>query len=80
MKRVTLQTVLVAKDNGDLLKTLVDMLGKTERNHVLEKGQTTVDIETARLEHSTVTKLASDVASAVAGAAKKAKGKGLLDD
>jgi ABC-type multidrug transport system fused ATPase/permease subunit len=80
MKRVALQAVLVAKNNDKLLTSIVDLLGKTERNHVLEKGQTTVDIETARLEHAMVTKLARDVASAVAGTAKKGKGKGLLDD
>ena len=38
--------------NIDALKSLTDELAKTERNFVINKGQTTVDIEKSRHENN----------------------------
>ena len=41
-------------------------LSKTERNHILEKGQTTVELERARIDHEQTKAIAKEAVSIVA--------------
>lgn len=55
-KRLALNVAL-RKDGADLLKEVVTNLLATERNHILTKDQTTVELEKARLEKDQTSKL-----------------------
>lgn len=55
-KRLALNVAL-RKDGTDLLKEVVTNLLATERNHILTKDQTTVELEKARLEKDQTSKL-----------------------
>lgn len=60
--------------HDDVCKSTLQHLGKTERNHILEKGQTTTELEKARLEIEHVIgltrKFAGDGASEAAAKSK----------
>ena len=55
---------LNSKDNIGLSNIIYE-LSKTERNFVLEKGQTTVELERSRLEKETVTSLSNNLVNAI---------------
>jgi len=52
LKYLALSTVLTldSKDSDSLLPQIISEFSKTERNYILEKGQTTVELEKARSE------------------------------
>lgn len=52
-------------DNNKALKTLTDELARTERNFVINKGQTTVDIEKSKHEQSTLYKSIDSISKLV---------------
>jgi len=56
---IALRTAIIS-EYEDSAKQVITELGKTERNHVLEKGQTTVELEKARLEKDMVSDLAQN--------------------
>lgn len=65
-KFIAFDAALISNDNENL-KTLVNELSKTERNHILNKGETTVDLEREKLETQTL----KDVIDSLAGIIKK---------
>ncbi len=52
-----------------MFEEVINILAKTERNIVLEKGQSTIDIEREKMEKETIFR----VLDSVSGNAKKAK-------
>ena len=52
-KYLALHTALYSKDNGSL-GDIVSQIVRTERNYVLEKGQTTVDLERSKIEKKSI--------------------------
>lgn len=52
-------------DNNEALKTLTDELARTERNFVINKGQTTVDIEKSKHEQSILYKSIDSISKLV---------------
>lgn len=65
-KFIAFDAALISNDNENL-KTLVNELSKTERNHILNKGESTVDLEREKLETQTL----KDVIDSLAGVIKK---------
>jgi len=63
-KLLAMNLSLNSKDNIGL-SNIIDELSKTERNFVLEKGQTTVELERSRLEKETVTSLSNNLVNAI---------------
>lgn len=55
--------VAVQLNDSDQLKVVIDRLANTERNFILDKGQSTVDLERARIEQQTSTDILGKVAS-----------------
>ena len=51
--------------NQELIGEVIAVMSRTERNRVLNKGQTTVDIEQSKTEKSTIVSLAESLAKAV---------------
>lgn len=52
-------------DNHEALKIITDELAKTERNFVINKGQTTIDIEKSRHEQSILYKSINSISSLI---------------
>ena len=70
-KHVALQAIFLGKEPG-LLADVVSSISKTERNRILEKGQSTVEIERAKLEHDEIIEIVKATATAIGSV----KGKG----
>ncbi|MDK8742223.1 hypothetical protein QP850_16175, partial [Escherichia coli] len=51
--------------NEDMIKELAMLLMKTERNFILEKGQTTVSIEKDRLQNLSDSKLTTMISEII---------------
>lgn len=63
-KLIAVQLSLSSKENAGL-ETIIETLANTERNFVLEKGQTTVDLERSRMEKETITSLSNNLVTAM---------------
>lgn len=61
-KYIALKTSLNAGD-AKMIGDVVGQLASTERNHVLEKGQTTVEIEKSRLDREGLSEVAKQLAA-----------------
>jgi hypothetical protein len=72
-KHFALRVALETRMPATLLTKVVSSLVETERNHVLEKGQTTVDLEIAKVERQGVTDALKNVTSAVEKLTKKTR-------
>jgi hypothetical protein len=64
-KHAALQAAFFTDDKS-LLADVVSSLSKTERNRVLEKGQTTVELEHAKLERDQLREIGKEMASSLA--------------
>lgn len=62
-KAIALRAAIDA--TGDTHVDVIRSLAQTERNHVLEKGQTTVELERSRLDHGQITEVARTVLAAL---------------
>lgn len=62
-----LSAALICLANNEMsgIKDVIAQLSSTERNFVLEKGQTTVSLEKSRLETQTVTSLSNSLVNAI---------------
>jgi len=49
----------IASENSDISAKVISCLANTERNHILEKGQTTVELEKSKIENETISTLSS---------------------
>lgn len=74
-KHVALQAIFLAKEPS-LLADVVSSISKTERNRILEKGQSTVEIERAKLEHDEIVELVKATATAIGSVKGKAQSRG----
>lgn len=63
-KSVALRVAL-AVDSTIATNKSIEALLQTERNHILEKGQTTVDLERAKIEQKSVADVANKVAAVI---------------
>jgi len=55
--------VAVNLSETDQLKVVIDRLSTTERNFILDKGQSTVDLERARIEQQTSSDILGKITS-----------------
>jgi hypothetical protein len=63
--------VAVNLDEPDQLKIVIDRLSNTERNFILDKGQSTVDLERARIEQQTSTDVLGKITTLLSKAPNK---------
>lgn len=66
-KHVALQAVFFAEDKS-LLAEIVKNLSNTERNHILKKGETTVELEKVRVESENVNSIIKETVSSLTSA------------
>ena len=62
-KFLALQTAVYLGDKKSI-EEIISQLAQTERNYVLQKGQTTVDLERSKMEKETVTSLSQNLLKA----------------
>ena len=63
-KHVALQAVFFAEDKS-LLAEVVKNLSNTDRNHILKKGETTVELEKMRMESDKINSIIKETASSL---------------
>ncbi|CAB3805416.1 hypothetical protein LMG28614_06203 [Paraburkholderia ultramafica] len=66
-KHVALQAVFFAEDKS-LLAEIVKNLSNTERNHILKKGETTVELEKIRVESDKINSIIKETTSSLVSA------------
>ena len=71
-KLIALRASMVVKDDATL-KAIATVLSKTERNYILKRGETTVDIEKYKLESKGITDGLKQAVEVVRTATKQAK-------
>lgn len=78
-KHLAIQSIFLTKEYTSLSSVLSE-ISKTERNRILEKGQSTVEIERARLEHDDIIDLVKIIADGLGSTStKKAKDEKKID-
>jgi uncharacterized membrane protein YjfL (UPF0719 family) len=58
-------SMAITYNDAASIKNIIDVLSKTERNHILEKGQTTIALEKARIEQVSNDTLISNLSSII---------------
>lgn len=73
-KHFALLVATEQQENATAISKVVDSMVETERNHILEKGQTTVDLEMARIERKSLSDTLKNVTATVDRLSKSVRG------